>query len=339
MKSLVNGKTLVGVAISVACLWLALRNVPLGDLGRVLAGGQYVWVIPALVLQLVSIVTRAQRWVVLLGREDRLADSFWAQDIGYLFTNVFPLRLGEPARVLVMSERCKLPFFQVAGSAVLERLLDVATVVVLLLLVLPLMQVPALVVRAGVTFGLLVLLALVVVVLLAKFGAHTETLLIGLGNRVRFLPAERITARWNELVVGLVRLTHWNVSIRGAWWSAVSWGLTIGMYWCALRAFDARATMLEATFMVVALSLAIAVPSSPGFIGVFQFIGQQALVIPFGAKYSTTEALAVTVTAYLTYYLFSTALGVVGLARMGQSFANVGRAALSRQEADSEVGG
>src|SRR6185437_1365483 len=132
------------------CLWLALRNVPLGDLGRVLAGGQYVWLIPALVIQLVSILARAQRWVVLLGREDRLADSFWAQDIGYLFTNVFPLRLGEPARVLVMSERCKLPFFQVAGSAALERLLDVATVVVLLLLVLPLMQVPALVVRAGI---------------------------------------------------------------------------------------------------------------------------------------------------------------------------------------------
>ncbi|MGH2461978.1 MAG: lysylphosphatidylglycerol synthase transmembrane domain-containing protein [Chloroflexota bacterium] len=339
MRGLINAKTLIGVAISLVCLWLALRDVPLGDLGQAMAGGNYVWLIPAIGLQLLSVLARAQRWAVLLGQLGRLADAFWAEGIGYLFTNIFPLRLGEPARVLVMSDRCKLPFFQVAGSAVLERLLDVATMVVVLLLVLPWMTVPTLVARAGMTFAALVLLALVVVVLLARFGTHSEALLIAIGSRFRFLPIDRLVIRWRELVVGLARLTELKVLLPACGWSAITWALTIGVYWCAMHAFAPRATAIEASFMVVALAFAIAVPSSPGFIGVFQLIGQQALVIPFGAKYSMTEALAITVTAYLTYYLFSTTLGVVGLARLGQSFANVGRAALSRPAIDAEVGG
>ncbi len=75
--------------------------------------------------------------------------------------------------------------------------------------------------------------------------------------------------------------------------------------------------------MMVSLSLAVAVPSSPGFIGVFQFVGQQALVIPFGVKYSPGAALAITVVAYLVYYVLSTLLGAVGLFRLGQSFSGL----------------
>lgn len=48
-----------------------------------------------------------------------------------------PLRLGEPARVLGMSERCGRPVMQVTASAIAERLLDAVTNVVVLILGLP----------------------------------------------------------------------------------------------------------------------------------------------------------------------------------------------------------
>jgi len=81
--------------------------------------------------------------------------------------------------------------------------------------------------------------------------------------------------------------------------------------------------------MMVSLSLAVAVPSSPGFIGVFQFIGQQALVIPFGAKYSMSDALAITLVAYLVYYALSTLIGIIGMWRLGQSLSSM-RALIAR---------
>jgi uncharacterized membrane protein YbhN (UPF0104 family) len=74
---------------------------------------------------------------------------------------------------------------------------------------------------------------------------------------------------------------------------------------------------------MVSLSLAVAVPSSPGFIGVFQFVGQHALVIPYGLKYSASNALAITLIAYLVYYIVSTLIGIIGIWRLGQSFAGL----------------
>ncbi len=99
----------LGSCLSLLCLWLAARSVPFADLGHSLATASYIWLLPAFAFQLLGVVCRAQRWVVLLNTEGRLKDSFWAQGVGFLFTNVFPLRMGEPARVLLMSERCALP--------------------------------------------------------------------------------------------------------------------------------------------------------------------------------------------------------------------------------------
>lgn len=108
-------------------------------------------------------------------------------------------------------------------------------------------------------------------------------------------------------------------------WSVVTWALSIGMFWAVLYSFRADSTLVEATFMVVALSLAVTVPSSPGFVGVFQLVGQQALVLPFGAKYDVATALAITLSAHLAYYLITTVLGIIGLWKLGGSFVNLGR--------------
>jgi uncharacterized membrane protein YbhN (UPF0104 family) len=122
-----------------------------------------------------------------------------------------------------------------------------------------------------------------------------------------------MVARWHEVVSGLLPLTHWQKALPACGWSLTCWALSIAMFWCVIRALHADGTFVEATFMVVALSFAVAVPFSPGFIGIFQLVGQQALVLPFGAKYDASTALAITITTHLTYYLLTTGLGIVGL--------------------------
>jgi len=323
MSLVKNWRLWLGLVISVLCLWLALRSVPLSELPRLLAGMNALWVLPIILLQLLAVITRAKRWVILLDKEDRLAGSFWAQGVGYLFTNVLPLRMGEPARVVVMSEHCRLPVVQVAASALVERLLDVATIVLVLVLLLPWMQIPALVEEAGVTFGAIVLLSCVSLLLAVKFSQHVEGLLRAVCGRFRMLPEAALVARWRELVDGLAPLLHWTLAVRVVAWSGITWAFSIAVNWCVLRAFQPDAAWLEAAFLVVALSLAVTVPSSPGFVGVYQLVGQQALVLPFGAKYAPANALAITFAAHVAYYLITTVIGVVGLWRSGESFASL----------------
>jgi uncharacterized protein (TIRG00374 family) len=333
MKLLSNWRFWVGCTISLLCLWLALHHVPLAEVGHLVARANRLWLLLAVAFQLSGVLARAQRWVVLLSNKTQLTDSFWSQGVGYLFTNIFPLRMGEPARVFIMAQRSGLPLMQVAASAIVERMLDVATVVLVLVLVLPWMNVPPLVKRTGIILGALSLAANILLLLAVRFGSQSERVLKYVCNRIRFLPTEAIVGRWRELIIGFTPLTQPKLALQGIGWALAAWAASITTYWCVLRAFQHDASIVEASFMVVALAFAVTVPSSPGFLGVFQLVGQQALVLPFGAKYGPTSAMAITMAGYLIYYLLTTVLGIIGLWQFGESFANVGRM-LSPKKAD-----
>ena len=320
-----------GCLVSLLCLWLAFRSVPLGEVVHIAASANISLLLAAVILQVLAIVARSWRWLILLDKAAGLADSFWAQSIGFLFTNVFPLRLGELARVFVLSERWGLPMMQVAASAIVERLLDVTTTVSVLLLVLPWMQVPSAMRQVGIFFGILALVGLGLLLIAVRFSDSTKRFLESLQVGRSFLSSEKIGMRWGELVSGFLPLTHWPIALRAGVWSLLPWALSIAMFWNVLLAFQSDASLVEAAFMMATLAFAVAVPSSPGFVGVFQLVGQQALVLPFGAKYEPAAALAITVTIHLVYYVITTALGIAGLWRLGASFLSLGHVITDRQ--------
>jgi|SRR5688572_10098192 len=323
----------LGVAITVLCVWLAFHNVPYTEITNVISGGSYYWLIPAVIAQLLAVLMRSQRWVVLLNRKDELEASVWSQGIGYLFTNLFPFRLGEVARVLVMSERCKMPVVQVAGTAIVERLLDVDTMILALVIVLPWMPIPSAIIQTGQIFGAFVLVGILVIILLAKFKETSLALIERISTIFPALPKGIILARWMELIEGLTPLLRWSVALQVMALSLLSWLFSGVVFYCAISTFEPAGLLLEALFMMVSLSLAVIVPSSPGFIGVFQFVGQQALVIPFGDKYSASSALAITLVAHIVYYVFSTLVGIIGLWRIGHSFGGLVRLVAPRNAA------
>ena len=161
----------LGLLISVLCLFYIVQGLGAdewADLEGRLYGGTYLWLVPAALMQVLSVVARSYRWQALLDQRDQLWSALWAQGIGFLFTNTLPLRLGEPARVLIMAERTKLSIMQVAVTAVIERGLDVATTVLLLVLVLPFIDVPTQIVQAGFTLGAVVLLGFALLPLLVR---------------------------------------------------------------------------------------------------------------------------------------------------------------------------
>jgi glycosyltransferase 2 family protein len=308
-----------GCILSLLCLWLAFRQTQFGALVQTVADANPLFLLAALAAQLLVVMSRARRWVVLLKEDDRFVDSFWAHSVGFLFTNIFPLRLGEPVRVLLMAQRCQLPVAQVAASAIGERLLDVVSTVLVLLVVLPWVQVPDLVRQAALSFSVVGFVGMSMLLLVVRYESLSEKVLRVLCSRFSFLSTKKVEERWRELVRGFQSLTQWRTASQAVYWSLIPWAFAIAVSWSVLMAFQPAARFVEAAFMVVALSFAVAVPSSPGFVGVFQLVGQQALMLPFGAKYDATSALAITLTAHLTYYIPTTLLGVVGLWRLGES--------------------
>src|SRR5262249_14250073 len=148
----------------------------------------------------------------------------------------------------------------------------------LLLLVLPWVQVPSFIRQAALSFGVLGLVGISILLVVVRFEFHSEKVLLSLCSRFPFLFAKNLVEHWSELVRGFLPLTRWRTALQAGYWSLVTWGFAIAVYWSVLRAFQPEGRLVEAAFMVVALSFAVAVPSSPGFVGVFQLVGQQALM-------------------------------------------------------------
>ncbi len=321
----------IGILVSLLFLWLAVRGIPIKTMGTVISSAAYFWLIPAVVAQIMAVLARSQRWIVLLKKPKRFTSSLMAQGIGYLFTNILPFRLGEPARILVMAEQCDQPPMFVAGTAVVERLLDVATIIMALTLVLPWIQIPVSVSNAGFVFGMLVLFGLAIIILMARFPQKARTIVKWLLDLLPFLPDQTLLRWWDDFIKSLTVLLNWGVAVKVVLWSLISWAFSACVYFCVIRAFHPDGLMLEAVFMMVALSLAVTLPSSPGFIGVFQFAGQQALIIPFGVKYNSSSALMITLTAHLVYYLLTTGLGLIAIWATGTSFSKMTRSLFGRK--------
>jgi uncharacterized protein (TIRG00374 family) len=309
----------VGLLVSAVCLVLAFRAVPLDEVGRALERANYWWLVPAVVAQLLAAFTRARRWQVLLGGQAPFWELFWAQAIGFLFTNVLPLRAGEAARIVVANRRTGLPLVQLGLSVVVERALDMLMVLLLLGVVMLLMPVPAYVTSAALALATLVVLAgLILLALAFRRGAYVAIA----ATLVRWLPrrlVDPLAARWHELMLGLQAVRQPLLALRATGWSLVTWAAYVAALWAIIEAFVPGASFVEPAFATVALAFGVTVPSSPGFIGVFQLVGQQALVVPFPERYSPSAALSIALLANLVDLGPPSVLGLIGLLRLGIS--------------------
>ena len=120
-------KAWVGVAISAAAIWWAVRGVEWGLVGPALRNAR--WELLALVFLLAPVVNigvRAVRWRITLWPVRRLPVSSCASAtaIGLFANNVLPARIGEFVRAYALARRERVPTATAFGGLFLERMFD-----------------------------------------------------------------------------------------------------------------------------------------------------------------------------------------------------------------------
>jgi uncharacterized membrane protein YbhN (UPF0104 family) len=127
-------KSLLLTVVGVVLLWLALRNLPLQELGTQLKHANYWLIIPVFLVTLFVYYIRIKRWQ-LLYKSLHFNVPFKAAWIslcaGYLVSYVVP-RGGEITRCLLVKRYKGVPFNQSLATVIIERVTD--TVCLLLLL-------------------------------------------------------------------------------------------------------------------------------------------------------------------------------------------------------------
>jgi uncharacterized protein (TIRG00374 family) len=321
----------IGLGISLIGLWLALRGIPFNELGEMLAHANYWWLIPALVFHLLSVIARSERWRVLLGAECvDSATSFWVMNLGYLISNIMPARVGDPARAVIIDQRCHTGFPRALSTVIVERIFDLLAVVLGLVLLIPFMQLPANAMQWIRVFGALGLAAVMSIIVLLWQRALAERILAALLAHIPRISPDKWLERWRNLMSGFDALGSGRGAVIVTSWTIIGWIGTAGVFWAVLRAFIPSASLVPPVFVMCIQGFAMAVPATPGNWGVFEVVGREGLVIPFG--YPAGQAISYTVVLHFFEYLTVNALGVIALMKYSLSLGDISAKAESVEQ-------
>lgn len=312
----------LGVAISVFSLVLVFRGIRLEDLESALRTVEYVWLLPAAGLLIASLAVRAVRWRLLFFPQQGLdlTTLFQVINIGFLINNIIPARAGDIARAGLISLREPVSGSRALATVVVERLLDGVTVVLMLVVVLPMFPVPDQVVQIGQLAGVsFVVLGVGLVVLSTQRARSVRWSQAVLGSIPR-IDGAHWAERVGNLVDGLQILRSPMVMAQAGVWSVVVWLLSGVAYYCVLRAFDLSLSITAGIFVLAVTTLVLIVPSTPGYIGVFDAAAVLTLSV-FGIERSLALSCALVLHA-VTYVTFS-GMGLLSLLRQSVSLSAV----------------
>ena len=242
--------------------YLAMRGVQLGKIWEVLLKMDGIYLVLALVLVLISPVVRALRWRALFDEEvPGLVPLIGAIVTGQTLNFTIPFRSVEVARILMVGDR-KL---QTAGTIAVEKALDAACFAGLCVMLPLIWAIPE-----WLEGPRLSVLGMAGIYLVAVVG-------------LSMIP--RISPKLFK-IVQVPPLKQMPILLGS---SLYLWAGSILTNYFVLCALQIQATFLAAIVLVVILQVGVAVPSSPGKIGVFQYLAVLGLSL-FGVAKSSALA-------------------------------------------------
>ena len=131
-------KYLSFLLLGIGLLYLAFRNINLGEIWEELKHANYSWLIWSMILALISHYFRALRWNQLINQmnyKTSALTTFYAVMIGYLANLALP-RMGEITRCVVLSKKDNIPFNSLFGSVIAERVFDLVVLILIIIIVL-----------------------------------------------------------------------------------------------------------------------------------------------------------------------------------------------------------
>jgi uncharacterized protein (TIRG00374 family) len=303
----------VAALLAAVLLYYSLGGIEWRRVARIVASAAPGRLALAAGIGTATLFLRACRWRILLNAEGTvsLSTAFWATAAGYFGNNFLPARAGELVRTFMISSRSALEATYVLATALSERVADAVALVIIsaaVLLILPAQ--PGWLAGAARPFALLGLLGALGIAVLPLLEPVARSVIerAPLPHSLR----PRVMTAVEHGLRG-VRAFHDARRLSGFL------GLTV-LIWCldALgavivgTAIGFRIPISVAFLLIAGLGLGSALPSTPGYVGIYQFVAVTVLT-PFG--FSRTDAIAYILVAQVLMYVVIGLWGSWGLWR------------------------
>jgi len=305
-------------------IFFLLQKVSLEQLGQQLSTAEPFPIVLIVAGVIGSLVTRAIRWGIFFLPDRRVPfrPLFGTLAISYMASTFLPLRAGELLRPVFLGQREGLSGPRVLATILLEKLFDFLALAVMLALLVATTPLPDLAQAAGVTITTFILAGFGFVVALAVWRAPTLRLVgciesrlpLGLGARLRLANATR------QFAEGTDPLRVARVWVLLLTWSAITWMCALASGWAGALALGVHLSLPAILFLTVLTSTGQAVPSSPGYLGVYHAAATFALTF-FGID--SALALAIALVSWAVTYGTLVVVGLIAFWSGGYTFGDL----------------
>ena len=307
----------LGLLISGVFLYLALRGLRLQDVWDALKGAKYIWLIPGVIVYFMGVGVRAWRWQYLLKPVKIIPfkQSFEIVTIGYMGNNIFPARLGEVLRAVVLKRREDVPISASLATIIVERVFD--GVVMLAFVFLNLRALGNIEGSSGfvgsiqslAVWGAVIFLGVLAVFLLAAMFPERSKQIVSWfsGRMIPERYREKLLGIAFKFLDGLDALRSPREALMIFVTSIIIWLFETGKYWFVMHAFNFEVSFFALMLMNGIVNLATTIPSAPGYVGTFDAPGI-AVLEAFGITKAT--AAGYTLVLHVALWFPITALGL-----------------------------
>lgn len=317
----------LGIALSLGLLGWTLRGIDPAKVWAILADSNLGYFALASLCGTLIVPLRAIRWRIILSpvAPDVPYSLLWrATAIGVMGNNVLPARAGEFARAYALSrETPSVSFASAFASLAVDRVFDAFVVLLLMLVAMAMPGFPDLLLGgrhvSDYVYGgaIVACAALGALYLLVFFPQRLIVIFEWIMRRVAPRFEERGRQALLNFASGLGVLRHPARFFAVLMWTLAHWVLNGFAFLFAFRAVGITAGFGAALLLQGLIAIGVAVPSAPGFFGVFEYIGKQGLGL-YGVD--PTLATSWAIGFHLLTYIPITAIGIYYFVHLGLHF-------------------
>lgn len=326
-------RSIVGIALSAVLLWWTLHDVSLATVWTELRQSNGWLFLAATICATVIFPLRARRWKTILEpvAPDQPFGALWRSTaIGMMANNLLPARAGEIARAYALTRQTGVPLATSIASLAVDRLFDM---LVLLLLAVAAFFDPAFprhATIAGQTMGdlaqgsiVLVILLLVALYSLAFFPSQIVRVYELFTRRISPALEERgkfVLIRFSE---GLSVLRSPGRFSSVLAWTLLHWLVNALGFWLGFKAVGIELPFSAALFLQTLIAVGVALPSAPGFFGVFEKLATVGLAI-YGIDAARATSFAIGF--HILSFIPITVMGLWYFVRLGLHMKEINKA-------------
>lgn len=275
------GRLALGGALAALALWLIFRQVELDELIAALRAANPLWIAAAAAAFFVGYACRIERWRLMLTQDNpRL---HWRQCAGPLMAsvavnNVLPFRAGDLLRAFGFNRDLGVGKTTALTVLVVERLLDLLMLIGLLGIALAYFGI-SLSGLVGIGASLLIATAVLVLLLLLYPTAFAPIASWAVQRLTAVAPALGAYAQTTsgKVFAALGHTASRHVMPRLLLWSMLAWVAEGLVFWWVALALPALTHQLGAWLALALGTLATLIPSTPGYVGTFDYFTALAM--------------------------------------------------------------